>query len=216
MPCTATTSAPPDLLTWGPGRLPVPYVARWSGESVSTAGLVVKPDGSGLAYEDEVAADRDGHGVLWARMGEAVGVGRPDYRAMSSHRQRVAALCKLCQVCGGPADRTAKGWLFLMPAAPPGEEGCAEPEPIEGTLTTKPPICHPCAELAVRHCPHLAAPLYVRSRKPRVWGVFGGFVTPSPTGALVNSADTYMPYGDREAAPWFLASQLALELTRCT
>ncbi|WP_435125208.1 hypothetical protein [Actinacidiphila sp. bgisy144] len=155
-----------------------------------------------------MAADRDGHGVLWARMGEAVGVGRPDYRAMSSHRQRVAALCKLCQVCGKPADRSAKGWLFLMP-------GGGETEDLEGTLTTKPPVCHPCAKVAVRHCPHLAAPLFVHSRKPRVWGVFGGFVTPSPTRGLVNSADTYMPYGDREAAPWFLASQLVLELTRC-
>jgi hypothetical protein len=58
----------------------------------------------------------------------------------------------------------------------------------------------------------------IRVRKPRVWGVFGGLFTLTPTGRLAPApapADDYLPYG-HPAARWFLASQLVIELTRCT
>lgn len=51
----------------------------------------------------------------------------------------------------------------------------------------------------------------MRCRKPRLWSVFGGFFTPGGAG----SGDEYLPYG-HWAAPWFLASQLVVELNRCT
>jgi hypothetical protein len=204
----------PQPLSWGPNDLPVPYAVAWSGE-VSTVGgaLTVRPDGSGLAYRDETPQDRDRNGMLWARIVHAPGTGRPDYRAMHIHRQRQAMLHKLCQVCGGPADRTSRGWLFLLADTNPAPARRADW--LEGSVTTKPPICLPCAELAIRHCPHLTAPVFVRSRKPRAWGVFGGFFLPTATGTLTASDDTYLPYG-APPAPWFLASQAATELTRCT
>ncbi|PJE95637.1 hypothetical protein CUT44_21960 [Streptomyces carminius] len=201
-------------LLWGPKKVPVPYVAAWSAETVSVAGaLTVRPGGAGLAYRDEVPGDRDRHGVLWARMSRSPGQGRPDFRKLHSHRQRRAMLGLLCQVCGGTADRTARGWLFALPRPDPERRSPGWPE---GALSTKPPLCRPCAALAVRHCPHLADPVAIRVRKPRVWGVFGGLVTPAPDGRLTSaSGDGHLPYGHR-AAPWFLASQLVLELTRCT
>ena len=86
----------------------------------------------------------------------------------------------------------------------------------EGVLSTKPPVCRPCVDLAVRHCPHMADPLLIRSRKPRVWGVFGGFFAPARNGGITMSPeDGHIPYG-HPAARWFLASQLVMELTRCT
>ncbi|ONK14863.1 hypothetical protein [Streptomyces sp. MP131-18] len=82
-------------------------------------------------------------------------------------------------------------------------------------LCTKPPVCRPCAALATRYCPHLTDPVTVRVRKPRTWGVFGGFFTPTPNGGLAPRPDDCLPYGDPRA-PWFPASQLVVELIRCT
>ena len=204
----------------------MPYAVPWSGEVSAVGGaLTVRPDGSGLAYRDETPHDRDRNGVLWARITHAPGTGHPNYRSMHSHRQRHAMLHNLCQVCGGPADRTSQGWLFLLtdtdrtPADNTAGDNANGPtrraDWPEGSVTTKPPVCLRCAGLAVRHCPHLATPLFIRSRKPRHWGVFGGFFLPTATGALTASDDAYLPYG-APPARWFLASQAAVELTRCT
>ncbi|WNI17244.1 hypothetical protein [Actinacidiphila sp. ITFR-21] len=201
-------AASPELLRWGPKNLPVPYAATWSAETSGTgSGLIVRPHGIG--YRDETPADRDTNGVLWSRTRQSPGVGRPDYRSMHPRRQHRTMLHKLCQVCGGPADRTSRGWLFLLPR-PEGTESRV----IEGVRTTKPPICRPCAALALRHCPHLTAPVFVRSRKPRVWGVYGDMVTPTGEFAPEDSGH-YLPYG-HPLAPWFLASQSVVELNRST
>jgi hypothetical protein len=201
---------------WGPREIPVPYATAWTGETpVTASALTIRPDGTGLAYRDETTADRDRHGMLWARLRHAPGTGRPDFRALHTHRQRRTQLRKLCQVCGGPASRTDEGWLFLIPRPGPAD---GEPQANwpEGMLSTKPPVCLPCADLAVRHCPHLAEPLLVRCRNPETWGVFGGFYVPAAAGGLAASGpDTVVPYG-HPAAPWFLASQLVIRLTACT
>ncbi|RKN37632.1 hypothetical protein [Streptomyces hoynatensis] len=131
---------------------------------------------------------------------------------MHPARQRRAMLELLCQVCGGPADRNGKGWLFALRRPGPADDIPGWPE---GLLCTKPPVCGPCALLAAQHCPYLGDPVFVRSRKPRVWGVFGGAFTPHPGGGLAAGEDGHLPYG-HPAAPWFLANQLAVELTRTT
>ncbi|WP_230423336.1 hypothetical protein [Streptomyces radicis] len=202
-----------ETITWGPKALPVPYAAAWTGESTRVAvALAVRPGGNGLGYRDEVPGDRDRHGVLWTRMDAEPGAGRPDFRALHPARQRRTMLERLCQVCGGPADRTSRGWLFLVQRAEVADFG-----DVEGLLSTKPPVCRPCAALAVRHCPHLTDPLLIRSRKPRTWGVFGGFFTPDPDsdGIVPHPEDHHLPYGHPDAR-WFLAAQLVIELTRCT
>ncbi|RKN45747.1 hypothetical protein [Streptomyces hoynatensis] len=209
MTATGTPVPAGRVLTWGPKRLPVPYAAPWSGEEVQTgSGLVLRPDGNGIGYRDETPADRDRHGVLWARMTDSPGSGRPNYRTMHIQRQRACMLGLLCQVCGGPADRDAKGWLFVLRQPPPHEDTPGWPE---GLLCTKPPVCRPCAHLAAHHCPHLERPVRIRSRKPRVWGVFGGAFD----AGLRPGPDAHLPYG-HPATPWFLANQAVLELTRCT
>ena len=207
----AGTATSEHIPTWGTRSLPVPYAVAWSAETVSARGLAVRADGRGLCYRDEKPEDRDRHRVLWARARKAPGDGKPQYRVMHPVRQRRAMRALLCQVCGAPASRTSRGWLFLLPDA----EGDAS---LEGSLCTKPPVCEPCARLAVRHCPHLADPVTIRSRRPRVWGVFGDQYAPAgPLGGIVHiPTDGYLPYGQATAARWFLASQLVLELTRCT
>ncbi|MDT3400592.1 hypothetical protein RKE29_28985 [Streptomyces sp. B1866] len=83
-------------------------------------------------------------------------------------------------------------------------------------LCPKPPVCVACADTALRHCPHLTAPVAVRSRKPRPRGVYGDCLLPGPDGRLLRvPSDGYLPYGHRDSR-WFLATQLVLELRRCT
>ncbi|MFE7609858.1 hypothetical protein [Streptomyces celluloflavus] len=191
---------------------PVPYITAWSEERVAVRTLTVRGDGAGLCYRDETPADRDAQGVLWSRLIEAPGCGKPNFRSVHPVRQRRAVLEGLCQVCGGPVSRTSRGWLFLLPRSGSAEPSAGWPE---GAHCTKPPVCVPCAATAVRYCPHLSEPVAVRVRKPRPRGVFGGFHAPGATGRLASSDDGYLPYGHQHTS-WFLASQLVVELRRCT
>ncbi|MEU3713344.1 hypothetical protein [Streptomyces catenulae] len=193
------------------GKVPVPYITAWSEERVAVRSLAVRADGTGLAYRDEVAGDRDAHGVLWSRVGEAPGEGRPRFRVVHPVRQRRALQKALCQVCGGPAGRTGRGVLFLLPRP----EGARAPGWPEGAYGMKPPVCVGCAAVAVRHCPRLGDPVAVRVRKARVRGVYGGFHAPGGGRLVAASEDGFLPYGHPHAA-WFLASQLVVELRRCT
>ncbi|RMI40859.1 hypothetical protein [Streptomyces triticirhizae] len=201
-------AVPDTLTTWGPRQLPVPYAAHWSGEGGYGRRVSMRWDGAGVWYLDETPADRDGFGVLWARIQDRPGQGRPDFPSMHPARQRHAQAERLCQVCGASASHNRDGWLFLM-----NRDGT---DRYEGTKTTKPPVCLRCAALAVEYCPHLTHPVGVRSRRPKVWGVFGTLFTPTPgTARLTAHVDHYLPYGHR-ATDWFLASQLVVELKRCT
>jgi hypothetical protein len=123
------------MLRWGPNQVPVPYAAAWSAETAAVRSLIVRPHGGGLAYRDETPADRDRHGVLWERLRHAPGVGKPDFRALHSVRQRHALLHKLCQVCRGPADRSSRGWLFLLPRPPAAHRAADWPEGLLGVVT---------------------------------------------------------------------------------
>ncbi|SOD67842.1 hypothetical protein SAMN06297387_13616 [Streptomyces zhaozhouensis] len=198
--------APETVMTWGPRRLPVPYVAHWSAECSYGQRVTMRPDAGGIWYLDESPADRDAFDMLWGRMGEAPGEGRPNLGAVHPVRQRRAQAERLCQVCGRTASHTRDGWLFLM-----NHDGSND---YEGA--TKPPVCLHCAALATRHCPHLTRPVAVRSRRPKIWGVFGTLYTPTPgTSRLTAHVDEYLPYGHR-ASNWFRASQLVVALKRCT
>ncbi|GAA1301180.1 hypothetical protein [Saccharothrix xinjiangensis] len=46
-------------------RLVVPYIAMWSEETSEDPRLVELPHGAGIAYADEILADRDSRGAPW-------------------------------------------------------------------------------------------------------------------------------------------------------
>jgi hypothetical protein len=56
----------------------------------------------------------------------------------------------LCQVCGGPADQTDDGGLWLLPDH--REDWTGWPE---GMANVEPPVCLPCVRLSLRLCPKL-------------------------------------------------------------
>ncbi|MFI7272649.1 hypothetical protein [Streptomyces sp. NPDC049879] len=198
------------VMNWGSRRIPVPYATRWTGERVIDQEVTIRPDGTGVRVLGETAAARDQYGVLWGQVREVRGKGRPDFSSLHPTRQRRALAERLCQVCDGPASHTRDGWLFLLNA-----DEIQDTRDVEGAKNTSPPVCLRCADLATRFCPHLGNPMGIRVRRPRIWGVFGTVYTVTPAGRLEPHHDEYMPYG-HPATGWFIASQLVVELRRCT
>ncbi|MFC5287640.1 hypothetical protein ACFPM7_11320 [Actinokineospora guangxiensis] len=94
----------------------VPYIASWTGEVVAKPDIVEHPSGLGIAFRDEQLIDRDSRGVLWDRYSVRQGEGTPRYADIHPARQRRAMRVLLCQVCGGQADTTPDGVLWLLPA----------------------------------------------------------------------------------------------------
>jgi hypothetical protein len=127
----------------------VPYIAAWSGER-SSGQIVPRPGHPGIAFADEVTGERDSADVLWCRMPNAPGLGRPELGKVHPTRQRHAMRRLLCQVCGKPAKTTDNGALWLFP------NGVREvPGWPQIVANAHPPVCPPCAALSIRLCPRL-------------------------------------------------------------
>ncbi|QMU79110.1 hypothetical protein GXW83_28775 [Streptacidiphilus sp. PB12-B1b] len=190
----------------------VPYIAAWQSEERTGTPLLALP-GRGIAFPDEVPGDRDAHGVLWPRTGISPGRGRPVYNRVHARRQRRVMERLLCQVCAGPASRTAEGWLWLL-HDDRAVEGRGWPESVGAT---HPPLCLPCAEIAGRMCPHLSGSfIAIRVADPRPWGVYGACYGPSPTGPYAQVRGAAMVGYHDPSAAWVLASQMVRLLRGCT
>lgn len=192
----------------GSGHVVAPYVTAWSAEVDPPHELVEVP-GRGIAYTDESVTDRDSRGVLWFRTPFRPGQGRPVFGKVHPLRQRRAMRRLLCQVCAGPADRTADGVLWLLKDHREDWPGWPQ-----GMGVTEPPVCLPCVRLSVRVCPALRrGAVAVRARRFPVAGVRGGLYAgrrrPVPVGeATVDFNDP--------AIRWVRAASLLRKLGDCT
>ncbi|WP_063775888.1 hypothetical protein [Streptomyces odonnellii] len=156
--------------------------------------------GGGIAYADEGPYERDDLGVLWKRVGISPGKGRPEFGNVHFLRQRRAMRRLLCQICGGPSDRTDDGTLWVV-----GEDA-DEPELHKpGFVTTHPPLCVPCAVTSVGACPHL--------RKRHVALRVRAFV---PAGVHAAVYDAGGVAFESWRLGWVLASQLIMEFQEFT
>jgi hypothetical protein len=184
------------------GHAVVPYISSWTGEKRQTdRDLVYRSWREGIAYADEVPADRDEYGVLWLSTSGDLGTGRPLYKEQHAQRQRRAMADLLCQVCAGPADQTEQGTLWLLPAE--------SKMPRRGP-TRHPPICLACARVSVRACPALRAGFVLVSARSRVYGVSGLLYAPGgvkPEISIWDVPELIIAHGSR-LAPWVLALQL--------
>ncbi|WP_237404759.1 hypothetical protein [Actinacidiphila reveromycinica] len=179
-------------------------MALWSGEREGPMPVVARRDGRGIRYADERSFDRDANGVLWSRAPSQPGRGTPQFGSVHSLRQRIAMAGLRCQICGGPADRTPDGVLWLIDARPgeilPDEEDTAHP-----------PVCRPCAHRSTRVCPHLRGnhtALRVRTFFPS--GVNGVLHVPAPNGPTIADSGP-IAFGDARL-PWVRAHQLIMRL----
>jgi hypothetical protein len=189
------------------GRV-VPYVAPWSTEREMPASVIASP--TGIAFVDEVLGDRDERGVLWKRMPSRPGHGRPLLGQMHSLRQRKAMRRLWCSVCAGPADRTDEGVLWLLP-----DRRSDWPDWPNRMGVTEPPVCLPCARLAIGACPALHD-RYAAFRAGRfeISGVYG--IQYRGGRSIPNQAQLDLVHFDDPRICWTLAVQLVRQLTDCT
>ncbi|RLV08462.1 hypothetical protein CTZ27_06575 [Streptomyces griseocarneus] len=190
-----------------PDRKPlsVPYITAWSGETRRKTAIVPNRTRTGITFADgENVQDRDGHGVLWTSRGLAPGKGVPMFGYVHPQRQRRCMRRRLCQVCGGPADQTADGTLWLLDTA-----GIEEPFPQAVERTVQPPVCRRCAVETPPLCPALRrGHAVVRVRRHAIVGVYGHLYRRCrSTGQVVSDRQEYVDYGD-PTLRWVLAGQL--------
>jgi hypothetical protein len=189
----------------------VPFISAWSRE-LPPRRQVVYAAGSGIAYVDETPEDRDQHGVLWNGRTLRQGHGRPRYGDVHPGRQRVAMEHLLCQVCGRAADRDDRGVLWLLEDNRRDWQGWPE-----RLMTTHPPVCLPCADTAVRQCPHLTGKsVAVRVRDSVMCGVYGRIWSPSAFGHPVRTANREVVEYGTPSARWVIAGQAVRALYGCT
>lgn len=188
----------PGTPRWRYKGVPVPYIAAWSAElatDIASNDLILRTNPftgqAQVRYRDEDPIDRDRHGILWHRVANAPGHGKPMFAEIHTHRQRRAMSRALCQICIAPAE------LWMTPEML-WKEHQAKHGPGAPYPTFDPPVCRNCAEMAARHCPELGrGHLYLA---PRAWAitavrgqvadpVHGGFSQPR-TLALPNATRT--------------------------
>ncbi|MFJ9417831.1 hypothetical protein ACIRPT_27280 [Streptomyces sp. NPDC101227] len=192
----------------------VPFVARWEGERLAPeSDLMVQmgPAGIRLGYKVESPEDRTGN-VLWARVEQKPGTGRPEYAEMHPGRQYLAMFTMKCQVCGLPASRNKDGWLFLD-----WRKSYDPPTWPERSLTAMPPLCDTHVHTAVEECPHLRGTDFVtlRVRSPRLWGYSGTAYTLTANGWMTHQHEALLRLSDPNLRG-ILATRLIRELRNVT
>lgn len=190
-------------------RILAPYITSWSAEH-RLPFTVVERRGWGIAYTDETAVDRDGNGVLWDRMSSRPHQGRPQFGQTHPLRQRRAMRRLLCQVCGGPADRTRDGILWLLPDHRGDWEGWPR-----GMGNVEPPVCLPCVCVSLRLCPALKkGAVALRVRECPVAGIRGALY--QSNGVMPVFVGQKIVALDDPAVRWIRATNLVRELRDCT
>jgi hypothetical protein len=186
----------------------VPYIARWNAEDAPPT-MVIERAGLGVAFADELPADRDRDGVLWARALSLPGQGQPHFKEVHPLRQQQAMRRLLCQVCAEPADRTEQGVLWLLLDYRQDWPGWPE-----DMANTGPPLCLPCARASVRVCPGLRKGFVAIRAHSQVAGVYGARYRAGRSRPIV-VADEIVTYDD-PAIRWIVAAQLVRSLHGCT
>lgn len=184
-----------------------PYITAWSSEQDPPHHLIAVPN-VGIAYADETAVDRDRNGVLWYRTSSSPGQGRPDFARVHPHRQRRAMLRLLCQVCGGPADETEDGVLWLLRDY--REDWPGWPNRL---AVHEPPVCVPCVRTSLQRCPALRqGAVTFRARQYPIAGVRGALHAGRNLAIKDDVAVTLYNPDIR----WVRAISLVRELNDCT
>lgn len=169
---------------------------------------VITVPGMGIAYADETITDRDRNGVLWCRVGISPGHGRPDFGRVHPQRQRRTMLRLLCQVCGGPADQTEQGVLWLIRDFRDDWPGWPNKMGV-----TEPPICLPCVRTSLDRCPALhKGAVTIRARRYPVAAARGAL----HAGPELTYAESATVALDDPKIRWLRAISLVRELNDCT
>lgn len=186
-----------------------PYITMWS-EEQEPPRPVIERRGRGVGYLDETWFDRDDHGVLWDHAPHRPGHGQPMFAVVHPLRQRRAMHRLLCNVCGGPADQTDDGTLWLV-----RDYRDDWPNWPNGMGAIEPPVCAPCARVATRLCPSLRkGAVTFRARHAPIVGVCGMLYRGDGYRLVAVGPET-VTYDDPRAR-WVHARHLVRKLLDCT
>ncbi len=171
----------------------VPFITAWRGETFASPRVVWR--GQRIGYTNERPYDRDAFGVLWRRVTNKPGQGKPEYKVVHHTRQRRAMGGLLCQVRAKPTrpEVTDEGILFLLGRRE--YEFAPWPEPID---TTHPPRCDAVCGDGCHRVPSPSRPLRRRPLPcPHLYGVSGIMHMPgvgvAPIPSEANPVET-VPY----------------------
>lgn len=185
----------------------VPYVTVRSEEGLLPVPLIRHPVRGGLAYADETPHDRDTFGQLWVRpqLLPRQRRGEPRLEDVHTYRQRRAMRDMLCQVCARPAADPDGPHLFLLRST----GGAIR----EGERTASPPVCVPCAGIAVQSCRALQGGRWVAAwvRYAPAWGIYGTVYDPVSLQAVPGRYMERVEY-DAPLAAWTIAARLVVQL----
>ena len=192
----------------------VPWVTRWTGERRDDPiGFRRTRDGSLSVDYAGGPVDRDATGILWQREG-IVRSGEPEWRTVSTYRQRSSMRRAQCEVCGRVIDTRPIPWLMPLALLQTDHDPA-------GGLTTSTPTCAECVPIALELCPFLQRTDYAIAQVThyRVWGVYGEAVTTAMDGAIHRI--NHIMYGYRDGVAGLtpsavLAKQLVVVLTDYT
>ncbi|HET9380470.1 MAG TPA: hypothetical protein VFP69_06535, partial [Streptomyces sp.] len=170
--------------------------------------LVRRAEGPGVGYADERPEDRDSFGTLWVRS-RPPEEGRHGRPLKSAHplRQRRAMDDMLCRVCARPPADPGGPYLFLT-------QGARGPV-REGERTASPPVCVPCAAIAVRwrRASRKGRWAAAWARFAPAWGVYGTVHHPAGPRPVPGLAMRLVAY-DSVLAPLTVARGAVVELQR--
>ncbi|MER5603084.1 hypothetical protein [Streptomyces sp. NPDC002265] len=188
---------------------PVPYITPWTSEKVTQPTPIATLNG--FAFPGPASGRTEDDDVLWQWWRHNRGAGEPLWSTVHGPRQRRAMRKLLCQVCGKPANRDERGWLWLLE-----DESDNGPKWPEGEMTTHPPVCRPCAPIAARLCPHLRrrGAVAVRVAEIIVDAVYGHRYHHGPFRLYAGKADVYLTTS--WSAKWVIGNQLVASLSQCT
>jgi hypothetical protein len=185
----------------------VPYVTAYSEERLLPVRLIRRPGPPRIGYADETAHDRDSFSTLWIRprLLPKRRRGEPQLKEIHPYRQRRAMDHMLCQVCSTPPADPGGPHLFLL-----RNTG----GPIrEGERTASPPVCVPCAGIAVQACHALRGDHWTAAwaRWAPAWGVYGTIYDPLTLQPVQGRYMERVEYGS-DLAPWTIAARVVVEL----
>lgn len=206
---TDPTTNPSTLPQWR-GQ-PVPWVTRWSAENQEHVayGATPRPDGSLAVSYKGGKGMRDHMGVLWLYEGIRRG-GEPEWRRVSTYRQRACMIKGLCQVCGKKIQESPIEWLMPFDGI--------EQWSSNVSLTMQPPTCAACIPLALDVCPNLRKRgwMILRVLEFTPWGIYGEVPYLNDEGKLVRTMGA-ASYTDPEAPlRGMVARQMVVKLVKYT
>lgn len=184
---------------------PVPWVARWSQETIDTELQLTWTRGGRLAYRYERFTDRV-FDVLWYRNRNGR-LGIPEFGEIHTGRHLSCMTTPLCQVCGNRA-REANGRIPWLIDADEWALLTDSPKPL---ATITPPTCRPCWSLASRACPHLSATGAMRITVAAASPVAAYGDLYAPGRHVVHETDIVMPF-TATSRHHLLGKQLVVEL----